>query len=61
MVSQRILRLNALTNSPARPLFFRKVHKGFWQAWSSVRHRIIDEVLALVAEGGIRQIFVTGR
>jgi len=37
-----------------------QVHKGFWLAWSSVRRQILDKVLATVAEGGIRRVFVTG-
>jgi hypothetical protein len=37
-----------------------RVHKGFWEAWSTVRHQILDEMLSLVAEHGVRRIFVTG-
>lgn len=36
------------------------VHKGFWQAWNTVRRRIIDEVMNETVDGGVRRIFITG-
>ncbi len=36
------------------------VHKGFWKAWSTVRERVIGEVLALAEGGGVERLFVTG-
>ncbi len=36
------------------------VHNGFWKAWSTVRERVIGEVLALAEGGGMERVFVTG-
>jgi len=36
------------------------VHNGFWKAWSTVRERVIGEVLALAEGGGVERVFVTG-
>ncbi len=53
----RSVRYEPCTNIHGFPIF---VHKGFWKAWNSVRERVVGEVLALAACGGVERVFVTG-
>jgi hypothetical protein len=56
------LKLMSIMYEPCNTLFGFPVlvHKGFWQAWNTVRRRIVDEVLAVANEGSLKRVFVTG-